>query len=91
MDERPEISFVKPDMPTAGSVVILVAEDMKLGAAGKRLDEALGGRLARAAKASRFDGKTLKTLHLLAPEGSKLDRITLIGIGDPEKLRRRTG
>jgi leucyl aminopeptidase len=89
MAERPEISFVKPDMPTAGSVVVLVAEDMKLGAAGKRLDEALGGRLARAAKASRFDGKTLKTLHLLAPEGSKLDRITLIGIGDPDKLTAR--
>ena len=37
-------------------------------------------------KASRFKGKKGQTLHILAPERSKLGRVLLIGLGKPKDL-----
>jgi leucyl aminopeptidase len=86
MAERPEISFVKLEAPKAGSAVLLTDKDLKLGSLGEGLDEAGGNRWKRAAAASKFEGKALKSLSFLTPAGSELDRAVFLSIGDPAKL-----
>jgi leucyl aminopeptidase len=86
MAERAEITFVKLAAPTVGSAVLLTDQGLKLGPVSAALSEAAGGRLARAAGATKFEGKALKTLQLLAPAGVELDRIVFLGLGDLAKL-----
>ena len=86
MAERAEINFVKLEAPKAGSAVVLTDQSLKLGPVAAALAEAAGGSFARAAAASKFEGKSMKTLQLLAPAGVELDRIVFIGLGDAAKL-----
>lgn len=76
-----KISFAKPAVPEAGALAVLVAQDAEPGAFLKDLDGTLGGALARARTAGRFEGKAGQTLSLLAPAGVALDRIVLVGLG----------
>jgi leucyl aminopeptidase len=89
MAERPEITFVKLDTPKAGSTVLLTDKDLKLGQLGSALAEAAGGGFARAAAASKFEGKATKSLQLLAPNGVELERIVFVGLGEPAKMTRQ--
>ena len=86
MAERPEINFVKLAAPKAGSAVVLTAQGLKLGPVATELDQAAGGRFARAAAAAKYEGKPLKPLQLLAPAGLELDRLVFLGLGDVSKL-----
>jgi leucyl aminopeptidase len=89
MAERPDIRFVKLEAPAAGSAVALTAQGLKLGPVSTRLSESAGGTFARAAAASKFDGKALKSLQLLAPAETALDRIVFVGLGDLSKLKQQ--
>ncbi|HEX2255079.1 MAG TPA: leucyl aminopeptidase, partial [Afifellaceae bacterium] len=86
MAERAEIRFVKLEAPSAGSAAVLVDQSLKLGPVAQALGEAAGGRFTRAAAASKFEGKPLKILQLLAPAGIDLDRLVFVGLGDTGKL-----
>src|SRR5918997_3023913 len=86
MADRAEISFVKLEAPTAGSAVVLVDQNLKLGPVASAVGEAAGGRFARAASASKSEGKAMKTLQMLAPAGLELDRLVFIGLGDTAKM-----
>ncbi len=79
-----DISFVKSALPTAGTAVVLVAEERVLGAMGSALDEAVGGRLVRAMKAAGFIGKREETLMVHAP--GEFDRVLLVGLGKAGKV-----
>ncbi|MGF1639692.1 MAG: leucyl aminopeptidase [Rhodospirillales bacterium] len=81
-----KITFSAPDLPDQGVVVVGVLEDRKLTASAKRLDERMGGRIKRAMAASRFQGKKDQTLVLVAPGGSELDRLGLVGLGKPAEI-----
>jgi leucyl aminopeptidase len=76
-----KISFAEPALPDKGAVVVLVAEGKKLSPAAKALDKQTRGAVARAIKASRFEGKKGQTLEIVAPAGTALDRAILAGIG----------
>jgi len=84
-----KFAFAKPALPTAlpksGTVVVTVATERALGAAGQDLDQKTSGSLTRAMKASRFTGKREETLAILAPAGVEFDRILLVGLGKPEE------
>jgi leucyl aminopeptidase len=88
MAERPEISFAKLQPPTSGAAVVLIDQTLGLGPVSRALEEASGGRFARAAAVSKFEGKALKTVQLLAPAGVDLDRVVFLGLGDVAKLTR---
>ncbi|MGB0682402.1 MAG: leucyl aminopeptidase [Magnetovibrionaceae bacterium] len=81
-----KIAFAKPDLPAGGVVVVGVLEDNQLSPSAATLDEATAGALTRAMGASAFKGKREQRLSLLAPHGSKLDRIELVGLGKAESL-----
>ena len=86
MAARAEIRFVKLEAPKAGSAVVLTDQKLQYGLRGKALDEAADGVFARAAAAAKFEGKAMKALTLLAPGRVDLDRIVIVGLGEPEKL-----
>jgi leucyl aminopeptidase len=81
-----KVSFVEPTRFSAGAVAVMVAEDRKLSPTALALDKQTKGALRRAMAASRFTGKKGQTLSVMAPSGTKLDRITLVGIGKPKDL-----
>ncbi len=81
-----KISFANPALPRHGAYVVGVYADRKLTPSAKALDKATRGALGRAMAASRFKGKKAQTLQMLAPAGSKLDVIVLLGLGEEKKI-----
>jgi leucyl aminopeptidase len=85
MAERAEIKFVKLAEPTSGSAVLLTDENLRLAPISAALAKKAGDAFARAAKTSKFEGKGMKTLPLLAPAGVELDRLVFVGLGELKK------
>jgi leucyl aminopeptidase len=86
MAETAAIRFVKLEAPKSGSAVVLTDQKLKFGAVGAGLGKAANGSFSRAAAAAKFEGKAMKSVQLLAPNGVALDRIVLVGLGDLGKL-----
>lgn len=79
-------SFAKLAVPLQGAAVLVMPEGGKLGPVAAKLDKQTRGTLARAIKAAEFTGKREKTLTVVAPAGSKLNRVILIGLGSTKSL-----
>ena len=62
---------------------MLAADKLKFGAIAGRLDRKSGGNLRRAAKAAGFEGRQESTLEVLAPSGLGLERVIVVGAGNP--------
>ncbi len=80
------ISFVKPNTPTSGVLVIAVNKGKSLSPKCRELDKTTGGALKRAVDASGFDGDKSKLCTLLAPSGLKVSRVVLVGLGDAKGM-----
>ncbi len=81
-----DISFAELSVPGSGAVVVGVFVGGKLAPSGVQLDKRIGGALARAIAASQFRGKKGETRDVLAPPRTKLDRVVLLGLGDPDSF-----
>lgn len=79
MATQPTISFAKFGAPSGGAAVLLAAEGGALGDHAKTLDPA--STLPRAFAAIDFKGKFGAAAEVLAPAGSALDRIAVVGVG----------
>ncbi len=66
------------------ALVVMAAQDAELLPIAKALDATLGGRISRAAAASRFTGALGQALDLLAPEGVDFARVLVVGVGKAE-------
>jgi len=69
---------------TAGSgdvVAVMATDGGELLAAGKALDVAAGGRIAKAIKAANFKGGAGQAADVLAPDGVDFARVLVIGVG----------
>lgn len=69
---------------TAGSgdvVAVMASEGGELLGAGKALDTAAGGRIAKAIKAANFKGGAGQVTDILAPDGVDFGRVLVIGVG----------
>ena len=84
MTDFANITFAKAGRKTAGTVVILVGEDLALGKGARALGVA--DLVRRAAATAEFKGKPRTTLDLIAPRGTDLDRLLLVGTGKPGEL-----
>ena len=68
-----------------GDVVAVMATDGgELLAAGKALDTASSGRIAKAMKAANFKGGVGQVTDILAPDGVDFARVLVIGVGKPD-------
>ncbi len=83
-----KISFAGESLPKSGTVVAFATEGAKLGKAAAALDKACKGQLARAVKASGFEGKKDQSLDIVAP-GAGLVRVVLMGLGKADALTAR--
>lgn len=81
-----KITFAKPQLPTAGAVVVGVLEGKVPTATAAALDARTNGALGRAMDAGRFEGKAGQVLSVLAPAGLDFSRIVLVGLGKADKL-----
>jgi leucyl aminopeptidase len=81
-----KISFVKPGLPTTGTVVVGVLAKGTLTKSAQALDRKTSGAIKRAIKAGRFEGNKGQSLSLVAPAGTRLDRILLVGLGKPDEI-----
>jgi leucyl aminopeptidase len=75
-----ELSFNKLEMPKSGVAIFLIDEDLKMGAMLEKAS--FKEQIKRAISSSKsFKGKKGHILNIVAPHGSKLDRVTLVGVG----------
>ncbi|WP_421786921.1 leucyl aminopeptidase [Hyphobacterium sp.] len=74
-----KIKFSKA--PAKGSIAVAAFDKAELSAAAKDADQASGGAIARAIKASRFKGAAGDTLVITAPSGIHADRLVVFGVG----------
>ncbi len=80
-----EIDFNDATLPSAGTLVLLVAEDGERPALYARADAATGGALSRAVEAAEFGFGRGKSCVVLGP-GAGLARIVLVGLGKSADL-----
>lgn len=85
-----KISFANPTLPEKGIVVVGVLEGRKLTESASALDKKMSGGLVRAIKASRFKGAKGHGLPILAPAGTKLDRVFVVGLGKVANINTRS-
>jgi leucyl aminopeptidase len=81
-----KISFSSYKMPESGALVLGVLDDNKFLPLTELVDKELHGLLTKAIKANRFEGKKAETLELIAPFGTNLSRILLVGMGAPKDM-----
>ncbi|MGH6860906.1 MAG: leucyl aminopeptidase, partial [Phyllobacterium sp.] len=84
MSNRPSISFAKHAAVDGGTAILLVNGDNK--AATQTESFVSAAALSRIITVSDFKGKLATGLSAIAPAGTELDRLVLVGAGDRAKL-----
>src|SRR5665647_1759503 len=87
MADAPKLGFGPFTAPRGGILVVFCDDGLKFGPATDKTLGSATGLVARAAKAERFTGKNGKSLDLIMPEGLKVDRLTVIGVGKAADLK----
>jgi leucyl aminopeptidase len=70
-----------------GVLVVFCDDGLKFGPATRKALGPATDLVARAAKAERFTGKNGSALELIVPEGLKVTRLAVIGVGKPGELK----
>jgi leucyl aminopeptidase len=81
VSDQANLSFESSTAPADGVVVVFAEDGGKLSPAAEDLDKKSKGLLSRAAGITGFKGKKEQSVDLLAPQGLKLARLVLIGMG----------
>ena len=89
-----KVSFAGTTIPSEGALALGVAKGGKLGATlgplGSSVDKKSKGAVRRAIKAAgRFEGDKGQSVEILAPTGTRLSRLILVGLGKPEDFDTR--
>jgi leucyl aminopeptidase len=79
-----EVSFSKSAKVSGGLVVAIGTVAEPISAAARSVDAS--DQLDKATKVSAFTGKSFSTMDLLAPAAAAVDRIAILGTGEPEKM-----
>lgn len=81
-----KLKFVKPSLPKTGTVIVFAAKGSKFTETAQDLDLATSGQLMRACEISDFTGERDRSIEITAPYGVDLERVIVVGLGEPEKL-----
>lgn len=84
MSPRPIVSFAKFASPRKGTAIILAADEAAIGQEASEAE--FGAILSRAFRVADFSGKFGSAVEIIAPEGSKLDRLVAVGVGKEADL-----
>ncbi len=80
-----KVTFVDSAVPEAGTVVVGVMEGRRLTAGASAMDEATGGAIVRAIKASTFKGTKHHSLVIMTPNDT-LNRVVCVGLGKADAV-----
>jgi leucyl aminopeptidase len=75
--------------PARGVLVVFCDGNLKFGPATREAIAPAAGLVTRAAKAEGFTGKNGSALELIVPEGLKVARLVVIGVGKPAELKQK--
>ena len=81
-----EIEIKGGAIPGRGAIAVAVGKGGKLSPAATELDKTTEGAIKQVLRASRFSGNKGQQAEILAPRGTRLDRILLLGVGDPADM-----
>ncbi|QLF70007.1 leucyl aminopeptidase [Peteryoungia desertarenae] len=84
MASKLSISFTKTHTLKSGLAILLVGQGGTKPAGASEADPA--SVFERAAKVSKFTGKSLSTIDIVAPYNSPADRIVVLGLGKQEDM-----
>jgi leucyl aminopeptidase len=84
MTEHARFAFAKPGPKMAGSVVLFADDRLSLGPQARAL--AVEDLVRRAAATAEFKGKARTTLDILAPAGTDIARLIVVGTGKTADL-----
>ncbi|RIK98977.1 MAG: leucyl aminopeptidase [Proteobacteria bacterium] len=87
MPDAVKVGFVPLSAAARGTLVVFCDDQLKFGAATRKLLGGVERAVKRAATAAAFKGKAHAALDLLAPEGLKADRLIVIGTGKAADLK----
>ncbi len=82
-----KVSFSSAKAATSGVAVIPVFEGNKVFGSGKSYYDASKGKVAEAAKAAKFTGKSGQSFDIFAPAGSKVSRLHIVGAGKKDDFK----
>src|SRR5947209_8166013 len=87
MSAVPKLGFGVFAAPQKGVLIVLSDDALSLGPATRKALGKAADLVQRAAKAERFTGKSGTSLDLLLPEGLKVDRLVVLGIGKASEFK----
>ena len=87
MTNAVKLGFGPLSAPAKGSLVVFCDDGLKFGPATRKLIGAAADLVQRAAKSERFTGKAGSSLDLIHPEGLKVARLLVAGIGKRSELK----
>ncbi|HWM81001.1 MAG TPA: leucyl aminopeptidase [Pseudolabrys sp.] len=87
MADALKLAFATYAAPTKGALVVFCDDSLKFGPATRKVLAPTGDLVARAAKADGFTGKSATALSLPAPQGLKVARLVVVGLGKASALK----
>ena len=89
MSDAVKVGFVPLSAAARGTLVVFCDEALKLGAATRKALGSAADLVKRAAAAAEFKGKNGATLDLLEPDGIKIQRLIVVGVGKQAELKEK--
>jgi leucyl aminopeptidase len=89
MPDALKLGFGPFAAPARGVLVVFCDDGLKFGPATRKAIAPAAGLVARAVKAERFTGKNGSALELVVPEGLKVTRLVVLGVGKPAELKQK--
>ena len=81
-----KITFAGPGLPRQGVLVLAIPSGDKLSGSARELDRKVRGSLQAAIRTSGFSAKPGDVLWVPTPARTSLERVLLIGLGEPAKM-----
>jgi leucyl aminopeptidase len=89
MSDAVKVGFVAFSAAPRGVLVAFCDDGLRFGEATRKALGKAAETVKRAAAANQFKGKSGSTLDIPAPEGSKADRLIVVGIGKPAEIKEK--
>ena len=87
MPDALKLGFGPFAAPARGVLVVFCDDALKFGPATRKAIAPAAGLVGRAAKAEGFTGKKGTALELVVPEGLKVARLVVVGVGKPAEIK----
>jgi leucyl aminopeptidase len=87
MPDAVKVGFVPFSTAQRGVLVVFCDDSLKFGATTRKTLGAAANLVRRAAETNQFKGKSGSTLDILAPQGIKIQRLIVVGVGKLSDLK----